>query len=211
MESFEHKLRKYLARDKVAKALFEDVGGRSMISAEVLTALLSEASDPTVEKRVRAGFVKMRSGILSKKSRGALADSLRKIGERLKTLFENPLVALNPEATRFVELGTRLQNEANSISSFPLPTTKILSHKALGQHITKAHLCYRLGVPERVSAGKVERLLWYAKDARGLANGKFDSDRSLEREYRRFLKSPQGMIVLSVFRYAKYRDLARKM
>src|ERR1700677_3887401 len=98
MESFEHKLRKYLANNRVAEALFEDVAKQSMVSAETLTALLSEASDPVLEKKVRTGFARMRSGILSRKSRRVLADNLRKTGERLKTTFENPIVALFPEA-----------------------------------------------------------------------------------------------------------------
>jgi hypothetical protein len=77
------------------------------------------------------------------------------------------------------------------VRKFPRPRiAKLFSNKSLWKHVPISLLCRLLDVPKNCSYSEAERLLWYGFLARGVEQKA--ADRGLERELRRFEKSPAG-------------------
>jgi hypothetical protein len=111
----------------------------------------------------------------------------------MEEVFGNPLYAPLSKSQRLTEIARLLKTEAVTVRRFPRARiAKLFSNKSLWKHVPLALLCRLLDVPETCSYTEAEKLLWYASLARGIE--KQAVDRGLEREVRRFEKSPAAKL-----------------
>jgi hypothetical protein len=204
MDTFAVRFEKMLLKEKEAARLVEGTLSRG-ITREDLIFLLDWATNPNVAQGFQKSYVKIKNRLPSRKRTSALAARMEHLGREIEEIFGNPLYALPYKSRRLTEIAQVLRTEAVTVRKFPRPRiAKLFSNKSLWKHVPISLLCRLLDVPKTCSYSEAERLLWYGFLARGVEQRA--TDRGLERELRRFEKSPAG----DLFHYVLLRGIPKE-
>ena len=210
MQSFEEKLEGILATDPAASKLVESVARRGF-GRDWIIQILEDVTSPGLPKKLKRAERHFKSSAPARKHLSRLAVRLERDAMMLEKSFANPLMKLHPKSQGMINLAQLLRIESSVVQRFPLANIgKLFSYKAFWQRLPLFLLCERLQAPQVVRFQEVQDLLVYAWDARGQA---FEFDRSVARRYRRFTKTLQGRLILSILvskSKSKWRILATK-
>jgi|SRR6516165_6115588 hypothetical protein len=193
MDTFAVRFEKMLLKEKEAARLVEGTVSRG-IKREDLIFLLDWASSPHVAKSLQKSYVKIKNRLLpSRKRTSAVAARMEHLARDIEEIFSHPLYGLLSKSKRLIEIAQVLRTEAVTVRKFPRPRiAKLFSNKSLWKHVPTSLLCRLLDVPKTCPYSEAERLLWYGFLAREVEQRA--ADRGLERELRRFEKSPAGKL-----------------
>jgi hypothetical protein len=196
MNTFAVRFEKMLLKEKEAASIVEGTVSRG-IRREDLIFLLDWATNPSVAQSFQKSYVKIKYQLPSKKRTSAVAARMEHLAREIEEIFSHPLYAPFFKSQRLTEIVKALRTEAVIVRKFPRPRiAKLFSNKSLWKHVPISLLCRLLDVPKTCSYSKAERLLWYGFLARGAEQNA--ADRGLERELRRFEKSPAGKLFHNV-------------
>jgi hypothetical protein len=193
MDTFAVRFEKMLLKEKEAARLVEGSVSRG-IKRENLIFLLDWATSPYVAQGFQKSYVKIKNRLLpSRKRTSAVAARMEDLAREIEEIFSHPLYALLSKSQRLTEIAQVLRTEAVTVRKFPRARiAKLFSNKSLWKHVPISLLCRLLDVSKTCSYSEAERLLWYGFLARGVEQRV--ADRGLEREVRRFEKSPAGKL-----------------
>jgi hypothetical protein len=187
MDGFASQFEKMLMKEREAADLVRDVVTRGVRRTELIF-VLHWATSPNVDRSFSKSYEKLKRRLPSRKKISALAARMQHLACEMEEVFGNPLYTPLSKSQQLIEIARLLRTEAVNVRKLPRPRIKHLSNKSLWRHIPLALLCRLLDVPETCSYAEAEKLLWYAALARGIEQKAVD--RGLEREVRRFEKSP---------------------
>lgn len=192
MDTFAVRFEKMLLKEKEAARLVHGTVSHG-IKREDLIFLLDWATSPNVAQGFQKSYVKIKNRLPSRKRISSVAARMEHLAREIEEIFSNPLYALFSKSQRLTEIAQVLRTEAVTVRKFPRPRiAKLFSYKSLWKHVPSSLLCRLLDVPKTCSYSEAERLLWYGFLARGVEQ--MGADRGLERELRRFEKSPAGKL-----------------
>jgi hypothetical protein len=192
MDTFAVRFEKMLLKEREAARLVEGTVSRG-IQREDLIFLLDWATSPYVAQGFQKSYLKIKNRLPSRKRTSAVAARMEHLAREIEEIFSHPFYAVLSKSQRLTEIAQVLRTEAITVRKFPRPRiAKLFSNKSLWKHVPISFLCRLLDVPKTCSYSEAERLLWYGFLAREVEQRA--ADRGLERELRRFEKSPAGKL-----------------
>jgi len=204
MDTFAVRFEKMLLKEKEAARLVQGVVSRGIKRGDLIF-LLDWATSPNIAQGFQKSYVKIKNRLPARKRTSAVAARMEHLAREIEEIFSNPLYALPSKSQRLTEIAQLLRTEAVTVRKFPRPRiAKLFSHKSLWKHVPISLLCRLLDVPKTCSYSEAERLLWYGFLARGVEQKA--ADRGLERELKRFAKSPAG----ELFHYMLLQGMPEK-
>jgi hypothetical protein len=146
--------------------------------------LLEAVSDPEIEVQMRRLAPEFNGVFVpSKKKLAGLADRLRTMGRELEQIAEMPGFVV------VLDFAQQCRDAAGTLDTLRTRTstsTRHLNYKSFWQCVPGAMLCRELVDSKLLSFGEAESLVRCADNARGLTHSR--SKRSVERQYKRFMK-----------------------
>lgn len=192
MDAFASQFEKMLMKEREAAGLLRGIIARGVGQTELIF-LLHWATSPDADRSFTKSYEKLKDRLPSRKKTSVLASRMERLAGEMEEIFGDPLYGVLSESQRLTDLAKLLKTEAVTVRKFPRPKiARLLSNKSLWKHAPLALLCRLLDVPKTCSFSEAENLLWYAFLARGVDPKPID--RGLEREVRRFEKSPAGKL-----------------
>jgi hypothetical protein len=193
MDTFASQFEKMLAKEKEAARLVKDIVARGVGRTELIF-LLHWATSPDAHHSFTKSYANLKDRLPSRRKTFALAAGMERLAREMEEVFGHPFYAPLSESQRLAEIARLLRTEAVTVRRFPRPRiAKLFSNKSLWKHVPLALLCRLLDVPKTCSYSEAEKLLWYAFLARGIVPKAVD--RGLERQVRRFERSPAGKLL----------------